>query len=78
MAGVSIMLRFKLTLIRMNKLNPNEDRFVLEQQNYIYKINPFSNEPTNEPDPDSKYCDIWDAARYGFQNNFAHLAKDNG
>lgn len=77
LAGVSIMLRFKLTLVRMDKRNPNKDRFVLEQQNYIYKIHPTTQKPTNEPDPDSKYCDIWDAARYGFQNNFAHLTKEN-
>ena len=34
----------------------------------MYKV--INGEPTNEPDPQSKWCDIWDGARYGFQNNF--------
>lgn len=60
-AGVSIMQRFKMKLV-YNK------HFEAEQQNYVYKM--YKGEPTNEPDPESKFNHIWDAARYGFQTYF--------
>jgi hypothetical protein len=60
-AGVAIMHRFKLTLVHHN-------RFQIEQQNYVYRM--INGETTNEPDPASKFCDIWDGARYGFQHYF--------
>ena len=61
LAGVQIMHKFKLNLIR-------HPRFEIEQQNYVYRI--INGNSTNEPDPASKFCDIWDGARYGFQHFF--------
>jgi hypothetical protein len=60
-AGVAIMHKFKLTLVHHN-------RFQIEQQNYVYRM--INGESTNEPDPDSKFADVWDATRYGFQHYF--------
>lgn len=61
LAGVSIMKSFKLTLVR-------HPRFEIEQQNYCYRYQ--NGIPTNEPDPQSQFCDIWDGARYVFQTYF--------
>ncbi len=69
LAGVEIMKKFILHLVEQPVTSGKLSRFRLEQQNYMYKI--VNGEPTNEPDPNSKFCDIWDGARYGFQNNFA-------
>ena len=55
------MKSFKLTLVR-------HPRFIVEQQNYCYAYQ--KGMPTNEPDPNSNFCDIWDGARYGFQHYF--------
>ena len=60
-AGVSIMQRFKMKLV-------SNKHFEAEQQNYVYKM--YKGEATNEPDPQSKFNHIWDAARYGFQTYF--------
>ena len=68
LAGIEIMKKFKLYLVEQETHNGKMSRFRLEQENYTYKI--INGESTNEPDPNSKYCDIWDGARYGFQNNF--------
>lgn len=70
LSGVEIMLKFNLHLVEMPKpLSGKLSRFRIEQQNYMYKL--INGEPTNEPDPQSKFCDIWDGARYGFQHNFS-------
>ena len=64
LAGVTIMKKFNLFLVD----NP---RFRIEQQNYVYRE--VKGEATNEPDPDSKFCDIWDGARYAFQHYFSYI-----
>lgn len=68
LAGVEIMLKFKLYLVEQKASNGKLSRFRLEQQNYMYKV--INGESSNEPDPQSKWCDIWDGARYGFQHYF--------
>ncbi|MFZ4798261.1 MAG: hypothetical protein ACOYMA_12265 [Bacteroidia bacterium] len=68
LAGVEIMLKFRLFLVEQKTTSSKLSRFRLEQQNYMYKT--VNGETTNEPDPNSKFCDIWDGARYGFQHNF--------
>ena len=64
LAGVSLMKKFKLNLVEQHSKSGKLSRFRLEQQNYIFRI--INGESTNEPDPASKFCDIWDSARYGF------------
>lgn len=71
LAGVEIMKKFKLNLVEMPATNGKLSRFQLEQQNYVFRT--VNGQTTNEPDPNSRFCDIWDAARYGFQNNFAYV-----
>ncbi len=68
LAGIEIMKKFNLHLVEQHTKSGKLSRFRLEQQNYTYKV--VNGEPTNEPDPQSRWCDIWDGARYGFQNNF--------
>lgn len=72
LSGVEIMQKFKLLLVEMPiRVDGKISRFKLEQQNYMYKV--VNGVPTNEPDPQSKFCDIWDGARYGFQHNFSNI-----
>jgi hypothetical protein len=71
LAGVEIMKKFNLHLVEQKVTSGKLSRFRLEQQNYMYKT--VNGETTNEPDPNSKFCDIWDGARYGFQNYFANV-----
>ena len=60
-AGVSLMKKFNLHLVDTPEMKK-------EQQNYLHrKINGVF---VNEPDPESKFCHIWDGARYGFIHFF--------
>lgn len=71
LAGIEIMKKFRLHLVEQHPQSGKISRFRLEQQNYVYKV--INGESSNEPDPQSKWCDIWDGARYGFQNNFFNV-----
>jgi hypothetical protein len=71
LAGVEIMKKFKLHLVEQKVSNGKLSRFRQEQQNYMYRV--INGESTNEPDPQSKWCDIWDGARYGFQHYFLNV-----
>jgi hypothetical protein len=59
-ARVDLVKKFRLKLVEHKRLR-------LEQQNYIYK------EGTNQPDPDSKFCDCFDALGYGVSNYFSNV-----
>lgn len=71
LSGVEIMKKFQLHLVKQPTKSGRLSRFMLEQQNYMYRI--INGEPSNEPDPMSKWCDIWDGARYGFQHYFYNV-----
>lgn len=66
LAGVTLVKKFKLTLID----NPFMRR---EQQNYVHKK--VFGKFINEPDPDSKFNHIWDAVRYGVSHFFYWVVK---
>lgn len=73
LAGVSIMKKFQLSIVESEQAHIR-DRFRLEQQNYMYRV--INDASTNEPDPTSKFCDIWDGVRYAFQH-FFYWATEN-
>ena len=59
-ARVDLLKMFTLNLVRHPRLE-------IEQINYVYKK--INGESTNQPDPDSKFCDCWDAIGYGIWQN---------
>ena len=74
LAGVQIMKKFQLNIVESEHAHIR-DRFRLEQQNYMYReINGVS---SNEPDPASKFCDIWDGCRYAFQHFFYWMTDEH-
>ena len=72
LAGVSIMKKFKINIVESDQPHIRE-RFRQEQQNYMYRV--INDVSTNEPDPASKFCDIWDGVRYAYQH-FFYWAND--
>ena len=62
--GIALMKRFNLHFVK----NPNLEK---ELNNYIYATNA-AGEPTNMPDPDSKFNHYIDSARYCFWKMWRH------